>query len=298
MLVQQTGSNSQIKETSKNGDQDSKNGSGTHSNAAVSGTQATINMLLAGSSPRATPQQLEDLKKALEKEPGLKGFTLENLKVQSINGEYVVTATLAKDGEPKAAVAFRKQEQGSPMMYVGIDPGKRTAVLTSDFSNSFCLSLSNTDSFSKTALQGLAGAPETHSLAMVNDRTGVALSADIAKTREKFDPNRPNIVLDGNNRVSAAHPEASLDELSVNDNGKVYHPEKVEFSTEKGARVVKVYYKVDGEMREATFKGERYGRDVAQLMKKAGKDAAIEEAQKAGAAQIDRAYRGGKIPPP
>jgi len=276
MLQQQPSSGSQRSQShdqSKGNESASKNESGRNPSGEVSGVQATINMLLTGNNPRPTPQQLDELKKALEKEPALAGFTLENLRVQPINGESVITAVLTKDGEPKAAVAFRKQSSSPTAMYVGIDPGKRSNVLTSDFSSCFCLSLNKDDRFTKAAIQGLSGAPETHSLAMVDAQSGRSLSADIFKTRSNFDPNRPTTVLDGQQRVNATNSDPRLMELSVNDGGKVYHPEKAEFSTEKGARVVKVYYKVDGEMREATFRCERFGKEIEEQILRQLKDA-------------------------
>ena len=298
MLQEQRGSGTAKQNKSDGSEAASKNESGRGAAGAVTGVQATINMLLAGNSPRPTPQQLDELKKALEKEPALKGLTLENLKAQSINGEYVVTAVLTKDGEPKASVAFRKQDSSPAAMYVGIDPGKRSNVLSSDFANCFCVALNDQDRFTKTATRGLAGAPETHSLAMVNARAGLALSTDITKTRSNFDPNRPTIVLDGNQRVNATNQDPRLMELAVNDGGKAYFPEKAEFSTENGARVVKVYYRVDGELREATFRGERYGDEMAQQAKKALRDSMNLGAASVSAAVSGLAKHNDKPPPP
>ena len=296
MLQEQRVSGTQKKDQSDQSETGSKNQSGTGAAGALSGVQATINMLLAGNNPRPTPQQLDELKKALEKDPALKDFTLENMKVQSINGEYVVTAILTKDGEPKAAVAFRKQVSSPTAMYVGIDPGKRTNLLSSDFANSFCLALDKDDAFTKTAMQGLGNAPENHSLAMVDARTGLALSTDITKTRMNFDPSRPTIVLDGNQRVNASNKDPRLMELAVHDGGKAYFPEKAEFSTEKGARVVKVYYRVDGELREATFRGERSGEDMAAKIKKALEKSA--DQREAGIGAAAGLIHHGKTPPP
>lgn len=225
--------------------------------------QTSVNMLLAGSSPRPTPEQIKKLKQDLEKDPVLKGFTLENLKVQSINGEYVFTAILTKDGQAKAAVAFQKQDQGSLHMYVGLNPGQRTTVFSSDFTNAFKFRFSASNSETALAMQTLKAAPAGQSLAMMSQSSGVALTTDVPRTRSNFDPAKPKILVDGQQRVSPTHPDPSLDEYAVNDHGTLYTPEKIEFSTENNRRVVKVYYQVEGEMREAIFKPDA-AREIAE----------------------------------